>query len=303
MRKRRLVRALKWAFLAAIVVLLAFVFLVAPYALAHLITSAGTRPMDLRLTSTPADFDLEFEEVSFSSRDGVGLQGWYMGGGHRGISVACGHGLFRSRREVLDRAAFLRKAGFNVLAFDFRRHGKSGGERVTLGYKERLDVEGAVDLLKARSPEDAIALYGVSMGAAAALLAAAEMPGVRSVVADSCFLSLEHTVSHHLKLIFGLPSFPLADEIQFFIERRGGFRGEEFDLERAVRLIGKRPLLFVAGSRDKRMPVELQRRLYRVASDPKSRFVVIEGATHGAAYRTDPEHYQRALLDFLVHGE
>ena len=85
-----------------------------PYAFARLVTRAGTRPMDLRLTSSPSDYDLDFENVSFTSADGVTLSGWYLGGASSDVAIACGHGLFRSRREVLDRAAFFRKQGYDM---------------------------------------------------------------------------------------------------------------------------------------------------------------------------------------------
>ncbi len=296
---RRLLRWLKWIALTLFVLALVFVFLVAPYLLARLVTSAGTRPMDRRIQTTPADFQLAYEDATFAASDGPQLKGWYLGGGQRGVSIACAHGLFRSRRELLDRGVFLRRAGYNVLLFDSRRHGESGGERVTLGFKERLDVDAALSLLRERAPSDRLALVGVSMGAAACLLAAAERPQVAAVVADSSFLSIEHAVVHHLKLIFGLPRFPLGDELLFFIQQRGGFRGEDFDIEKAVERIGDRPILFIAGSSDQRMPVEIQERLYRAARSRNSRLLVVEGAGHGAAYRTNPSLYQEAVLAFL----
>lgn len=296
----RIFRVMKWFFGIAFAVVFVFVFAVAPYLLAWLVTSAGTRPPDRRLTSTPADFGLDYEEVSFRAADGTPLKGWYLGGGNRGVSISCAHGLFRSRREVLDRGQFLRAAGYNVLLFDSRRHGESGGERVTLGYKERLDVEAAFRALKERAPGDEVAAFGVSMGAAASLLAASESKDARAVVADSSFISIDHTIAHHLKLFFGLPRFPLGDELLFFISWRGGFRASDFDIEKAVRAMGERPLLFIAGSKDERMPVETQRRLFEASKSPRSKFLVIEGAGHGAGYRTDPETYKEGVLGFLA---
>ncbi len=298
-KRRLLFRLLQWGLLTLVVLSLVLVFFVVPYSLAHFITTLRTRPMDLELTSSPADFDIAFEEVSFVSSDGIPLKGWYLGGGDRGASVVCAHGLFRSRREVLDRGVFLHRAGFNVLLLDSRRHGESGGERVTLGFKERFDVQGGVRFLQNRNPDDRIMLFGVSMGGAASLLAAVETPEVMLVIADSSFLSFEHTITHHLDLFFGLPRFPLGDELMFFIERRAGFRKEKFDLEKAVGKIGNRPILFIAGSDDQRTPVELQGRLYRAAKSPMSELVVIDGATHGAAYRTQPDTYQQVLLEFI----
>ncbi len=279
--------------------LLLFVTVGVPYLLAMLITNAGTRPMDLDLTSSPADYGLEFEEVTFPASDGTRISGWYLPGGTRRAVVALGHGLFRSRREVLDRAAFFRNQGYDTLVFDFRRHGKSEGERVTLGYQERRDFEGAVAFLSSKKTDAPVVLYGVSMGAGAALLAARESPTVAAVIADSPFLNIEHAVVHHVRLIFGLPRFPFASGLLLFLEMRGGFDREDFDLEAAAKALGDRPLLVIAGSEDERMPPELQKRVDEASGSPLSRFVVVEGAGHGAAYRVSAEDYEREVLSFL----
>lgn len=298
-RIRSILRRWKQILLGLIVLVVLFVSIGIPYLLTVLITRAGTRPMDLKLTSSPADYGVEYEDVEFEATDGVPISGWYLGGGSRDAVVLCGHGLFRSRREVLDRAIFFRKLGFDTLLFDFRRHGKSGGELTTLGYQERHDFEGAIAFAEKRRPGAPIILYGVSMGAVAALLAGRESKEVAAVIADSPFLNIEHTVVHHLKLFFGLPRFPFATFALLFLEMRGGFDRKDFDLEAAAAELGDRPLLVVAGGKDRRMPPELQRRVFEASKSPASRFVVIEGATHGAAFRVDPERYEKEVKSFL----
>jgi pimeloyl-ACP methyl ester carboxylesterase len=294
-----LIRRWKRVALVALSALLLFVTVGLPYLLAVLVTSAGTRPMDRELTSSPADYDLPYEEISFFATDGVPLSGWYLPGGSRRPVVACGHGLFRSRREVLDRAAFFRQLGYDTLVFDFRRHGKSAGERVTLGYQERRDFEGAIEFLERQRPQAPVVVYGVSMGAGAALLAARETKEVAGVVADSPFLNIEHTVVHHVKLLFGLPRFPFASALLWFLEARGGFDRRSFDLEAAAAELGDRPLLVIAGGADERMPAALQKRVAEASKSPLSRFVLVEGAGHGAAYRIATPAYQAAVTEFL----
>jgi alpha-beta hydrolase superfamily lysophospholipase len=291
----------RWKSITLVLVsgILLFALVGLPYLMTVLVTRAGTRPMDLDSTESPSDYGLEFEEVTFPSMDGVPIGAWFLGGGSKNAVIACGHGLFRSRREVLDRAAFFRELGFDTLVLDFRRHGTSGGERVTLGYQERLDFEGAIRFLRERRPGAPVVLYGVSMGAAAALLAARETPEVAAVIADSSFLNVEHTVVHHVKLFFGLPRFPIASELLWFLERRGGFDRRDFDLEAAVAAMGKRPVMIVAGGEDRRMPLPLQRRLFDASSSPKSRFVPFDSAGHGSAFRVATEEYRRALIEFL----
>lgn len=296
----RVLRHWKKIVLGLVIVAVLVVTVGLPYAMARLVTRAGTRPMDLALTSTPADYGLEYEEVKFTSTDGVSLSGWYLGGAGSDVAIACGHGLFRSRREVLDRAAFFRKLGYDTLVFDFRRHGDSEGETVTLGFHEQKDFLGAVDFLQEQKHGRKIVLYGVSMGAVAALLAAVQSTEIAAVIADSPFSSIEFTVVHHLKLLFGLPRFPIGVALLFFLESEGDFDREVFDLERAVTALGDRPVLIVAGEEDERMPAPRQRQLYEASINEHSRFRSFPLAGHGAAYRVDPEGYETMLKEFLA---
>jgi alpha-beta hydrolase superfamily lysophospholipase len=56
--------------------------------------------------------------------------------------------------------------GYNVLLLDFRAHGASGGNTCTIGYYEAEDVKLAYNFLKDKGEKN-IALWGISMGAAA----------------------------------------------------------------------------------------------------------------------------------------
>ncbi len=276
-------------------------FAVVPLFFSYVLTHAGSRPLDrdVKINTVPAG--LSVQEIAFHARDGVSLSGC------PAVIVYC-HGLFRSRLEMLDRADSLWQHGYAGLLFDFRRHGRSGGELTSMGYLERLDVVAAVhylvDSLQCKQP---IVVYGVSMGAAAALLAAAEDPAIAGLIVDSSFLSFDDTIAHHAKLYFNLPKFPIVDELILFSQWRAGFRAEDFDLRRAVQKIGDRPILFIAGGADVRMPPEIARALYAASPSTHKNLVIIPNATHGAAYRTDPETYTKEILSFLqtvgeIHG-
>ena len=298
-------RRLKFGCLGIVLLVLFAGFVGFPYAMSRLITTAGTRPMDLALTSSPADFDRPYEDVRFDSRDGVELSGWYLEG-TTPVGIVVAHGLFRSRREVLDRAVFLNRLGAHVLTFDFRRHGTSRGETISLGYHERMDVLGAAEFLQARVDDPRLFFYGVSMGAAASVLAGRELSRSSSgiqlvgVIADSCFLSVEHTVSHHVRRIFRLPYFPFSSNLLFFLEWRASFDKDDFDLEGAIAEYGDLPVLILAGGDDWRMSPQLQRRLFDASGHPKSRFEEFAGAGHGSAYREDSAGYERVLIEFLA---
>ena len=99
------------------------------------------------------------------------------------VVVAHGFGAGVTEGRVVALAEAVQGAGFDVLAYDARGHGGSGGQ-TTLGDLERLDVEAAVGALAADRP---VVLVGASMGAIAVLRYAASAPGrVAGVVSVSC---------------------------------------------------------------------------------------------------------------------
>ena len=296
-------RILKRVVITLIIIAVIFVFGVIPWGLAALVTSAGTRPMDRGLTQTPGDFGAQFKDVEFLTSDGVRISGWVVPSGDKHATIVYSHGLFRSRRELLERAMDLRKLGYGALLYDSRNHGASGPARVSLGYNERLDVEAAVRYLREdQHTADSIVCFGISMGATAALLAAAETPEIAAVVSDSSFLSFDHTVDHHLKLFLHLPSFPIGNELKYFIQSRAGFDGSKLDVLEAVKRIGDRPIMFVAAAHDKRMPPAIAEQLYQACSSEKRDLLVVEGPgdnVHGHGYQVNPKMYVDRVAGFL----
>ena len=251
---------------------------------------------------TPKSYNLDFQWVEFRSPDGILLRGWYIPapGAARGTIIYC-HGLSRTRVEMLPQAVFAHALGYNGLLFDLRHQGMSDGLITTLGYKERLDVEGAVRF--ALGPQQAsrpVIVWGVSMGAAAVLLAAAESPDVAAAISDSSFDSFLGTVRHHLKLFLHLPGFPIADEIAYWTAWRAGFRLADFDLVKAVERMGDRPILFVAVEGDRRMPPSIAQTLYMHARSPLKRIIILPGRRHGEGFNEVREPYEKAVSEFLA---
>jgi len=250
---------------------------------------------------SPKSYNLDFRWINFTSTDGVPLKGWFIPaeGAARGTIIYC-HGWNRTRIEMLPDAAFGHTLGYNGLLFDFRHQGASGGAVTTLGYQERLDVLGAAkDALDQEHSPRPIVVWGVSMGASAALLAAAESPDISAVISDSSFDDLLDMLRHHTKLFFHIPGFPLGDEVAFLLGRHGGFNPSDFDVVRAVDRAGDRPMLFVAASGDKRMPPSIAQNLYDHAHSPLKRIVVLHANRHGEAFSQATDEYEKAVTEFL----
>lgn len=277
-----------------------FLFLIFPLLLSYRVANSSTRPQDQRLAHTPATYGIDFMDVRFPSRDGVTLDGWLISGEDTKPTFLLCHGLFRNRQEVLRRACALNKRGYSSLLFDFRSHGKSERESISLGFQERLDVLGAYDFLKKGQNKKTFALLGVSMGAVAVLHAAPDLEcDIEAIITDSPFLSLEETVAHHTDLVLGLPSFPFADLFIWNLTRIGGYTQADLNTPKALKKIREVPILLIYGRDDRRTPAAAARVIFDAIPHRRKRIVFFEGATHGAAYRSDPEKYLKEMVEFL----
>jgi pimeloyl-ACP methyl ester carboxylesterase len=248
---------------------------------------------------TPASFKLASEDVSLRTPDGVEIRGWWVPAAPAKGSVVMVHGLNRSRIEMVKRVPFVHESGWNALVIDLRHHGASGGEATTFGAKEKDDVETAARFARERSPGPVV-LWGVSLGAASVVLAAAEDPQVAGVICDSSYRSLDDTVRHHLALFRSfrwwlsvVPTWPVADEALFWIGRRGGFDPGRVDVRAAAAHLNGRPALFVANSEDRRMPKEIAFDL-KAAAGPDAEVLVVPGKSHGGAWRDGTAAYEAA---------
>lgn len=306
----------KWFLFVFLCCFFIFFYGVVPWFLTGITTSSGFHFRDPNDRKTPKDFGLDFHPVEFHTVDGILLRGWYIPapvtqGEARGTIIYT-HGLNRTRVEMLPEAVFAHTLGYNGLVFDLRHQGQSGGKITTIGYQERLDAESAVQYaLNKENASRPIVLWGVSMGAAAALMAAAESQDVTSVISDSTFLNYKELIRHHYTLFLGiirrrwwwfppLPSFPLADEVLYWSAWRGHFSPSDFDLEKAVRRINPRPVLFICVEGDQRMPPEYARTLFADATSPLKKLVELGGTRHGEGFRLATKQYEEAVRQFLA---
>ena len=290
-------------FLLSLVAL--FFLVVIPVFITHVMTHAHSRPGDAKITTTPQDLGVAYRDITFLATSGPGdslvtISGWYLPRENPKGIIIYAHGLFRSRNETLKRAVNLWHGGYAAVIFDFRRHGKSGDAKTGMGYLERFDVLGAVafarDSLQLHVP---IVTYGVSMGAAATILANAETDDVDAMIIDSSFLSFDHTIDHHLKLWLGWPRFPIGTLVAALAKFRIGFRADDFDMRLALDKMTPRPTMFIAGEKDNRMPPAVAKELYSHCRDPLKKFLLVPDAGHGHAYDVAPNLFVSEIIAFL----
>jgi uncharacterized protein len=310
-RQRRWVRWARRAGIGLALVLVLFIFGWAPYWLGGMATTRRFQFPDRENAGlTPASFGLASEDVTLHSDDGVDIKGWWVGAPDEAVgTVIMVHGLNRSRIEMVKKVPFVHERGWNALLIDLRHHGESGGAATTFGVKESSDVEAAAQLARERSAGRPIVLWGVSLGGASVMLAAARDPGIAGVICDSSWNDLRSTVQHHMRLFrrFAwwlriVPVWPVADEVLFWMGHRGSFDPSQSNPLEAARHLGGRPALFVANSGDRRMPKEIAFDLQKAAG-PQAEVLVVPSESHGGAWRDGTEAYSAAVDALLAAAQ
>lgn len=290
-----LYRAIPLALLALLAGIASALAGLAWYAAAQLIQRrAPDAPAD------PADLGLDYEAVTFPSRDGLRLGGWFVSGVApvRGTVVFC-HGHAGSLDPDLQYVPAFHRHGYNVLQFDFRAHGRSEGQRVSMGYYERLDLLGAVDFLLGRGI-DRVGVLGFSLGGAVAITTAAKCPAIAAVVSDGGFARIRPTLQIGIQAR-GVPAW-LARQLAPVVMRLAGWRlGCDPSAADPLRWIGQispRPLLLIHGGQDLYVPRPEIEALYAAAGNPKDLWIVPE-AEHRQVDRVRPVEYMSRVLGFF----
>jgi pimeloyl-ACP methyl ester carboxylesterase len=270
-------------------------------ALGALVASVGylwVKPLRL-LLEQPIPPDVSVEDVYFPGRDGTRLHGLYMAGRPgRPVLLLC-HGYFKSVAEPFELACELNRLGYQVLLIDFRACGLSDGRFTTLGYREVLDLLGAVDYLRARLGDLPIGVLGISMGAVAAIMATAECPHVEAMVVDSAYADLESAIGKKLADYLRLPFLvPLG-----WVSIRLGEWVSQGNVAavRAVDYVGRvapRPLLLIYGELDDYLPSDHPQRLFDAANEPKEMWLA-PGSGHAMARLDHPQEYVQRVQAFF----
>ncbi|MDW8105815.1 MAG: alpha/beta hydrolase [Armatimonadota bacterium] len=261
-----------------------------------LLAVASVRPPRAPLFLTPFDLQIPFDPVSFPSRDGTPLAGWWLPHPRaRAVAVLC-HGYVANRCEVLGVALELYRMGFSCLLFDFRAHGESGGRYTTIGIREVQDALGAVDFVARFGLP--ILLFGSSMGGAVAIMTAARDERVGAVVTDSAYARLTEAANSWWEAGFGPLLGKLCRPVKYLAMLLTRSSLSDAEPVRDIAQIAPRPVLLIHGDRDHLVPVEHAHALYRAAGEPRALWIA-NGSGHVQARVDQPEQYYAQIAHFL----
>lgn len=266
-----------------------------------------------RVTGTGADSDFskirrdaanqlaarEHEIVEITAKDGVHLVGhWFCRDAAKRTIVAM-HGWRSSWVDDFGIISdFWLRSGCNVLFAEQRGQNNSGGDYIGFGLLERYDCADWTFWVQEQCSLP-IYLCGISMGAATVLMASA-LPlaeNVRGIMADCGFTSphaiWEHVAKDSLRLHYNGWRRKTVDAIC-----NQNLNGESayFSCEDALRVCTL-PVLFVHGSDDQFVPVEMTYQNYQACTAPKQ-LLIVPGADHGMSYYLEKSRYEQEMAKF-----
>ena len=210
---------------------------------------------------------------------GVMLKGWRCSanGVRRGTIVYL-HGTADNRTSSTGVIGRFGPRGFDVIAYDSRGHGESGGTTCTYGFFEKHDLHGVLDTIGSGP----IVLLGTSLGGAVALQEAAGDGRVSAVIAVETFSDLRTVAAERAPFFFTKGTIRQAFQIA---AEQGHFDVDAVSPERAAAGI-RVPVLLVHGAMDIDTRPEHSQRLFAALQGPK-RLILVPNAGHNGSLRPE----------------
>jgi len=295
--------------LASVLAAPGFIYIIASIGLAMILAYQPTMP----ITRTPASLGLQYRDVTFYSReDHILLRGWFLPGvrsdGRLTVerTVILVHGMHANRATnlMLGLSAALVHQGLAVFSFDMRGHGDSTPAPLSGGELEQRDVLGAVDFLRSGQMPylelgrpRVIGGWGISLGAVALLLAAAQEPALRAIISDSAYATMGSLMRHAFGPAFlFIPGTRVVGQLLYGID---AYDTRPVDV---VARIAPRPLFFIHGAADTVVPPSNMFQLAAAASKGLHAQVqtwLVPGAGHIESYYAANATYTHRVALFF----
>lgn len=233
----------------------------------------------------------------------------------RGL-VVFSHELGADKWSAMSYCEALYRAGFNLLAFDFRCHGES--DRV-IGYEpihwlttgEAEDLRSVLDYVDSRDDLRALplGLFGISRGASASLLAAAQSPQVRCVCSDSAYTtrSMTRLYARRWMTLF-VPAWAAERVPSWHIDMTITVAWWISQLKRRCRYVALEsylpqlkglPVSLISGKRDTYVHPDIAKSVFERIGGDQATLWIVPHAKHNQARAVATAEYDERLVKFF----
>jgi len=232
------------------------------------------------------------QEIEIDTGEGYSIYAWWLPQKDAKYTIVFSHGITCNLYHSIKYMKPFYEWGFNVLLFDQKNHGKSGGKYTTFGYEEREDLVKIVDWVQCHTEDDTIiGTHGESMGASIAILHGAIDPRIDFIISDCGYESATSIFQLRLNKDFHLPSFPflyLSSGLNYL--KTGAYFKDISPINAAKNI--KSPILFIHGEDDVYVPPYNSVHMFDASIESRHREIkLIKGARHAQAFSKNPQAY------------
>lgn len=193
-----------------------------------------------------------------------------------------------------------KEMNYNILLPDLRAHGKSDGEYIQMGWKDRLDILKWIDVSKGIYGDTTnMVIHGISMGAATTMMTSGEdLPeNIKCFVEDCGYTSVWDEFKHKLKDEYGLPAFPILPVTSLYTQMKVDWNFKEASSLEQIKK-SKLPMFFIHGDKDTYVPTWMVNKLYEAKQGEKELWIV-PGVEHANAYWDYTDEYVAKTNQFV----
>lgn len=276
--------------------------------LADMMTKSGQSPV----FETPEQYGLQYQDVTFATKDGVTLSGWLIEGSsdkviiqsHFGVQCSRagytpeGKGMIKLDKQnisFLRQAKHLVKQGYSVLMYDLRNHGNSGqgtNEYIAWGCEEAKDVVAAVDFISTHPTyqNSQIGLLSICMGTSSTSFAYGLEDGLQNYSNIKALISVQPPRYLDYMSAMGVPDF-LTKRVNKYNMKRGGadLSGSFFDFVSNIKV----PTLVIQNENDPWTKLDAVAEYFDLLGGDKEMLMLRLDKSRAAAYEwlgTSPQY-------------
>ena len=277
--------------LFALAAILLMIGIAVPFAIGWALAA----PVQISVGKAPSD--LGAETVEFESDSGAIVKGWWCPTVNSHGVVLLLPGIRANRLSMVDRARFLRRAGYSVLLIDFQATGETKGDHITFGWKESRDALAVIDFIHHVDPSARIAIIGSSLGGVATLLSTPPLE-VDALVLEAVYPTIEIATRNRMENYLGAFGRMLTPLLLGQLQLRLGVSASQL---RPIDHIADVdcPVFIMSGAKDRNTRAADTRMLFELARSPKQLWFV-PNAGHVDLHRAAREKYERRVLAFLA---
>lgn len=263
----------------------------------------------LQMTYTASEYNLNENILSLETEDKVKLWVSEIAVSNPKAIVIFLTGIEQpSITQFYPHAKLLESNGYASILLEVRGHGKSGGNKICLGYDEILDVKATINYIKSKNEyrNIPIIIQGVSMGGAVAINAFGQYKEIKALIAMSAYTTFEDVVIDNLEY-YKVPKFICTIEKPLFnlalVANFGVDKVNNMNPITQIQNSNNRPILLIASNGDTSVPVDNTKKLYSVSKnadlwirDSWEHFIVKDCVLVNVA---DDKEYCNKILGFL----